>query len=190
MGILKYGCSLFLNFLRHLNFLYIDRTRTIKGEERLENNYCKCNCGTEIKPTQTWVMGHQFKGIAPPNKGKGKQVELHPCVCGCGELVIGEFKHGHGARVIHWSKGPKAEQIKQVLSEAASERTGEKSPRYGKTKETNPAFSNGGCPKGTIPYNKGNGDHLTPEKRQIVTVSNIGKPLGIKANTVILRNKH
>ncbi len=139
----------------------------IKLNRRVIKNFCKCGCGTEINPTKTWSKGHQFKG-------QGKPKELHLCECNCGEMVEGRFKHGHNARVDHWSKGPDAEKICDRLSVSASLRTGEKSPRYGKTKETNPAFSNGGCPKGTIPHNKGKGEFLTPEARARVTAASTG----------------
>lgn len=103
------------------------------------------------------------------------------CACNqCGIEVFGnnKFVRGHSARVIHWSKGPNAEIIKNNISETRKKRfaSGEIiHPCLGKTKLTNPNFSNSGCKKGTVPYNKGKGDHLTPEKRAIVTAASTGR---------------
>ncbi len=128
--------------------------------------FCQCGCGKVVH--NKWVMGHQFRGVSPHNKGTAKPIELYLCECGCGEMVPGRFKRGHGSRVNHWSKGSEAERIKSDLSFSASQRTGEKSPRYGKTKETNPAFSNAGRKKGCITWNKGGGEYLDPEARERV----------------------
>jgi hypothetical protein len=77
----------------------------------------------------------------------------------------------------HWSKGPNAAEIRKRLSIHASTRTGEKSGRYGKTKETNPAFSNGGAPKGTVPHNKGKKweEYLSPEAIESIIAANTGR---------------
>jgi hypothetical protein len=79
---------------------------------------------------------------------------------------------------MHWAYGPEAEKIKARLSEVASNRVGELSPRYGKTKETNPLFSNGGCPKGTTPWNKGLSAKKYLSKKALANISagRKGKP--------------
>jgi len=77
----------------------------------------------------------------------------------------------------HWSKGPNAAAIRARLSVAASQRTGEKSGRFGKTKETNPAFSNAGAPKGTVPHNKDKKweEYLSPEAIASIIVARTGR---------------
>ncbi len=110
------------------------------------------------------------------NMGKLNRRKFCECnICGLVVKPGSRYIRGHVARVNHWSKGPQAKEIKEILSKSASLRVGELSGRYGKTKETNPKFSNAGVPKGTVPYNKGKGDHLTPEKRAIVIAASTGK---------------
>jgi len=129
------------------------------GKLNRPKKYCECidHCGTEIPLHCHFATGHQFRGATPHNKGKGKPIEYHLCECNqCDIMVpVGQrFAKGHGSRVTHWSKGPNAAEIRARLSVHASQRTGEKSGRFGKTKETNPAFSNSGVKKGTVPHNK------------------------------------
>jgi len=140
-----------------------------------ELRYCQCGCGEVVR--NNWVMGHQFRGVSPHNKGNKKIVELHLCACGqCNEMVPGRFKRGHGARVNHWSKGPEAERIKSSLSTFASQRTGERSPRFGKTKETNPAFSNAGRKKGCVAWNKDLHDYFNEEALAGISAGRKGLP--------------
>lgn len=77
----------------------------------------------------------------------------------------------------HWSKGQNAAEIRARLSVHASQRTGEKSGRFGKTKETNPAFSNAGVPKGTVPHNKGKTweEYLSPEAIASIIAARTGR---------------
>ena len=107
----------------------------------------------------------------------GKLNRRNFCLCGCGSVIkhSNRYVRGHSARVIHWNKSDKANEIKEILSKCASERIGEKSPRFGKTKLTNPNFSNAGAPKGLIPYNKGKGEYLSPEARARVIAGSRGK---------------
>ena len=111
------------------------------------------------------------------------------CECNICGLVVkpgSRYIRGHVARVNHWSKGPNAEAVKNSVSVTRKKRfaSGEIiHPCLGKTKLTNPNFSNSGVKKGTIPYNKGKGDHLTPEKRAIVTAASTGRPSWNKGKT-------
>jgi len=121
-------------------------------------------------------MGHQFRGVEPHNKGKGKVLVLNFCKCGCGELCKKDFVRGHSAKVIHWAKSEKRNEVCNRLSESASQRTGELSPRFGKTKETNPNFSNGGVKKGTIPWNKDKHDYFSDEAIEGIRKGRLGIP--------------
>jgi len=101
------------------------------------------------------------------------------CECGeCNKYVRNTYARGHNARIQHWAYSENAEDIKATISKAASARTGELSPRYGKTKETNPAFSNSGCPKGTIPWNLGISakDYLSDEALRNISLGRKGIP--------------
>lgn len=104
------------------------------------------------------------------------------CECNICGLVVkpgSRYIRGHVARVNHWSKGPNAEAVKNSVSETRKKRfaSGEIiHPCLGKTKLTNPNFSNSGIKKGTIPHNKGKGEYLTPEARARVIAASTGRP--------------
>lgn len=64
--------------------------------------FCACDCGTRIDPKNTWISGHNGRGV---NDYLRLLVvpDSHECECGCGELVASNrrFKSGHSGRNTH-----------------------------------------------------------------------------------------
>lgn len=136
--------------------------------------FCKCGCGQKVN--YTWSPGHQFRGKAPHNKGVRKIVELHPCKCGCCELVTGNYVRGHGSRVVHWSRSPKAAEVKQKLSVSASKRTGELHPRYGKKHTESAKILMSKAKENYVPWNKGKTGYFSEQAIENISNGRRGKP--------------
>lgn len=140
--------------------------------------YCKIYFVVKPNSVRKFATGHQFKGVASWNKGNCKVIELHPCACGCGELCSGTYKHGHSARVIHWSKGHNAQEIKDKISSDriegfASGRLVPPMKDKHHSEETREKQSL--AKEGYIPWNKGKHGYFTPEAIEAISAGRKGK---------------